>query len=229
MEAVSYLRVSGTTQADESKDGLPRQLAACESYAKANGLEIVRVYADEGVSGTKEIDNRPALFQLRADLLVNGIHTVVIENMSRLARDLMVSETILADFQKNGITILSTQEPDLCSNEPSRKFMRQILSAVAEYDRAMLVSRMKAGKLRARAQGKTFGGRARYGAHKQYPGECAILDRVYFLRRQGFNATKIAEFLNAEGFRSRKGTGFFPMQVSRIISRTQETTQEKQS
>lgn len=216
MKCVAYLRVSGTTQADLAKDGLPRQLAACRSYASTHGLDIVRTYADEGVSGTKEIENRPALFQLRADLLANGVRTVVVENMSRLARDLMVSETILADFQKNGITLLSTQEPDLCSNEPSRKFMRQILSAVAEFDRATLVARMKAGKVRARANGKECG-RASYGKHREHPEESEIVNRVLQLHEKGHKVSQITNLLTSEGFRTRKGTQFAPMQVSRIL------------
>lgn len=67
------------------------------------------------------------------------------------------------------------------------------------------------------------------GSNKQHPNEHAILDRVYHLQRNGFNAAKITAVLNSEGHLTRKGTAFRPMQVSRILSRTQKTTTEKLS
>lgn len=216
MKAVGYLRVSGISQADSSKDGLPRQQAAITAFAEAKGIELVRFYSDDGVSGTKEIEDRPALFELRADLMAGDVRLVIVESVSRLARDLLVSETILADFKKQGIEVLSTTEPDLASNEPSRKFVRQILSAVAELDRATIVARMKHGRDHARASGKRYAGRFPYG-HR--PGETAVIDRVHHLRRQGWNAAKIAALLNEEGYKTRKGTRFFPMQVARILSK----------
>ena len=57
--AFAYLRVSGKGQVDG--DGFPRQLAAIEAYAKANGLTLAKVFREQGISGTKELENRPAL------------------------------------------------------------------------------------------------------------------------------------------------------------------------
>lgn len=210
VKAVGYLRVSGLSQADGERDGLPRQKRAIESYAESHALEIVRWYQDEGVSGTKDLEDRPALFQLRQDLVENGVRIVVIENMSRLARDLMVSETILADFQKNGIEIISTTEPDLCSQEPSRIFIRQVLAAMAGYERAVLVSRMRAGKVRS---GK-YGGRKAYASKPEFK---AVVNRIWFLRRQGFNLQKITDVLNLEGYKTICGGKWFPSQISRVL------------
>lgn len=218
-----YCRVSGLTQADTDLDGLPRQETAGRTFAVREGYNVVRVFRD-AVSGTKE--QREAFCEMREAMLANGVKTVLIEKLDRLARDLLLQETILADFQKNGITLLSTMEPDLGSNEPSRKFFRQIMGAVAEYDRAIIVSRMKAGKARARAKGKRCGGRAAYPSPR-HPEEVEVVNRVYHLRGNGFNAAKIAAILNSEGHLTRKGTAFQPMQVSRIISRTQNSLKGK--
>lgn len=217
----SYARVSGITQSDSEKDGLPRQFRAINDFCAKMALTVVQAF-DDAYTG-KEMD-RPAFVEMRALMIENGVKIVVIEKLDRLARDLMVQETILSDFKKNGITLLSTMEPDLCSDDPSRKFFRQIMGALAEYDRAMLVSRMKAGKARARANGKRCGGRASYGNHKAHPEERAVIDRVNHLQRHGFNASKIADLLNSEGLLTRKGTRFRAMQVSRILSRTRENT-----
>jgi DNA invertase Pin-like site-specific DNA recombinase len=209
MKAFGYIRVSGLTQLDGG--GPDRQREAITAFCEKNGIELVTFY-EEGFTG-KELD-RPVFRKMRADLLADGVRTVIVEKLDRLARDLMVSETFIADFRKNDITLVSTMEPDLCSSDPSRIFVRQILSAVAEYDRAMVVSRMKAGKDRVLKTGKRCGGRLPYS---ERPDTVAVRDRIYFLRRQGYNANRITEILNAENYRTIKGTPFFPAQVNRIL------------
>ena len=57
-KAFAYLRVSGKGQV--RGDGFTRQLSAIKQYAAANGIKIVRVFQEEGVSGTKETMDRPA-------------------------------------------------------------------------------------------------------------------------------------------------------------------------
>jgi DNA invertase Pin-like site-specific DNA recombinase len=116
-KAFAYMRVSHRTQVDD--DGFPRQLAAIRSYAQAHDYTLSHVYREEGVSGTTELENRPALQDLLTALYSNGVHTVIIEKLDRLARDLMVQETIIADFRKKGIELISVAEPDLCSNDPA--------------------------------------------------------------------------------------------------------------
>lgn len=225
--AFGYLRVSGLSQAAEDRGGLPRQREALLSYCSAKGIAITRWF-EEAYTGT-DLEGRPAFREMRAALLENGVRTVIVEKLDRLARDLMIQENILADFRKHGIELLSATpgEEDLCSGDPTRKFIRQVLGAVAEFDRSNLVSRMKAGKARARANGKRCGGRASYPSPR-HPGEVEIVNRVYHLRRNGFNAAKIAQELTFQGYKTRKGTKFSAMQVSRILRSTQKTTEAAQ-
>lgn len=143
-----YLRVSGKSQV--RGDGFRRQFIAIRSYCEARQLHIAAIFKERGISGDSELENRPALSQLTSALNENGIKTVVIERLDRLARDLMVQETIIADLQKSGYTLLSTCEPDLCSKDPSRVLMRQIFGAVAQYDKAMLVSKLRGARERLR-------------------------------------------------------------------------------
>jgi Resolvase, N terminal domain len=130
-EAFAYLRVSGRGQIEG--DGFVRQEEAVRRFAAANGLDVVSVFREEGVSGTKDLESRPALLELLETAKESG-GTVIIEKLDRLARDLMVSESILADFRRKGITVISVAEPDLCSNEPTRILMRQMMSAFAQYE-----------------------------------------------------------------------------------------------
>ena len=92
-KAVSYLRVSGKGQADG--DGPERQRLAIARFAKAAGYSLVEEYSDIGVSGTKELADRPGLAALIDHLESNGVRVVIVERADRLARDLMVQEVIL--------------------------------------------------------------------------------------------------------------------------------------
>ncbi len=90
-------------------------------------MEVVKIFKDD-ISGTKE--DRPALADLMFDLEENGhgVKTVIIEMVNRLARDLMVQEFIIKDFQKHGFHLISaTEDVDLLSEDPTRKLVRQVL------------------------------------------------------------------------------------------------------
>ena len=145
-KAYAYLRVSGKGQL--KGDGFPRQEKAIKKYAKANKIEIIKVFKD-GISGTKE--DRPALADLFVDLEENGhgVKTVIIERVDRLARDLMVQEIIIKDFQKHGFNLISAVEGnDLLDGDPTRDLMRQMLGAISEYEKRMLVLKLKCARER---------------------------------------------------------------------------------
>jgi len=151
-EVFAYLRVSGKSQV--RGDGFRRQFIAIRQYCAAHQLHIVRIFKERGVSGTKELDDRPALSELFAALEEDGIKSVVVEKLDRMARDLMVQETIMADMQKHGYTLLSTAEPDLCSRDPSRVLIRQIFGALAQWERAMIVMKLRGARQRKKARGE---------------------------------------------------------------------------
>jgi len=156
--AYGYVRVSGKGQIDG--DGFDRQEQAIRQYAETNGIEVTRIFREEGVSGT--VEKRPALARMMVDLEENGhgIKAVIIEKMDRLARDLMVQEAIIRDFQKSGFDLLSaTEGSDLLGNDPTRKLVRQMMGAIAEYDKSMTVEKLRAARERIRARGKKCEGR----------------------------------------------------------------------
>lgn len=128
-KAYAYLRVSGKGQV--KGDGFPRQLQAIKNYATEHDLRVVQVFREEGVAGNKESMDRPAWAEMMTALLGNGVKTIIIEKLDRLARDLMVQELTIADLAKNGITLISVAEPDLMANDPTRILMRQLMGAVA--------------------------------------------------------------------------------------------------
>lgn len=205
-EAYGYLRVSSQGQVDGH--GLQRQREAIEQYAAANGYSVQEVFTDEGVSGT--LDDRPGLGSLMHRIEVNGVCVVIIEKLDRLARDLVVQEHIIADMHRHGVKLISVAEgPDLASDDPSRKMIRQIMGAVAEYDKNMIVLKLRAARAAKRAkQGKCEGAKG-YG--ETDPTEAAAIKRVKQLRRKRkgrahrMSPRKIAEVMNIEGHPTRFG------------------------
>ena len=146
-KAVAYLRVSGKGQVDG--DGFPRQREAVERYARAAGLELVGEYRDEGVSGTKELEDREGLSELLTRIRANGVRVVIVERADRLARDLLVSEVILGQFRDLGVRVVAADGgTDLTAgdDDPTRVLIRQVLGAVAQFEKAVIVSKLKAAQ-----------------------------------------------------------------------------------
>jgi DNA invertase Pin-like site-specific DNA recombinase len=218
-KAYAYLRVSGPSQL--LGDGYPRQQEACEKYAAANDLEIVEIFREKAVSGTKELTERPALAELLIALQENGVTTMIIEKLDRLARDLMVQESIIADLIKRGYTLISTHEPDLLSDDPGRKLMRQIMGAIHEYDRAMLVQKLRAARDRERARKGRCEGTLPYGG---YPQEAETFKTIMTMWELGYSYTQIAKHLNDDNILTRLGRRWFSQSISKIVRRTKAQT-----
>jgi DNA invertase Pin-like site-specific DNA recombinase len=210
--AFAYLRVSGKGQLEG--DGFPRQLAAIRKHATAQGIKIARIFREEGVSGTKDLEHRPALQELLVALHSNGTRLVLVEKLDRLARDLMIQESIIADLKRSGFEIVSVTEPDLCNDDPSRVLMRQILGAFAQYERAMIVQKLRGARHRIRTRAGRCEGRKPFGAR---PGEREIIERMAKLRQGGLAVDKIAEALNAEGLKPRAGVRWYATSVYRVL------------
>ncbi len=219
MNAFAYLRVSGRGQLDG--DGFDRQEIACRAYADAHGITLTRIFQEKGVTGKKDLEDRPALIELLEALEETGTKTILIEKLDRLARDLMIQETILADLQKQGYTIISAAEPDLCTDDPSRKLMRQIFGAIAEYDRCMIVLKLRGARQRTKAREGRCEGRKPYG---YYPGEEYTLTLIREMRTgSAFTTREIAASLNRRLLYARSGKPWTAPVIAKILSRNQLT------
>lgn len=189
-KAFGYGRVSSNAQLEG--DGPDRQRLAVESYARKNNLEIVGWYFD---SYTGTTDDRPQLNKMIYDIKEeNGVYTVVIEKLDRLARDIMVQEFIIRDFQRLGINLISTQEgPDLATDDKTREFIRVIFGAAAQYEKKSLVERLRAARRRKKkvAYGHASGPLPHYSPE--------LKAKIRNLQKQGLSAYKIAKLFNDEG------------------------------
>jgi DNA invertase Pin-like site-specific DNA recombinase len=212
-KAFAYLRVSGKGQVDG--DGFTRQLQAIKVYAGAHGIRIVRAYREEGVSGAKDLENRPAFVEMMTALHANGVKLVLVEKLDRLARDLMVQETIIGDLRKNGFELISVHEPDLLQDDPTRKLMRQIFGAISEYEKTMIVLKLRGARARAKARRGRCEGAKPFG---YFDGEPDTIARMKALRASGMGFDRIAAALNAEGVKPRRGERWWGLTVNKILT-----------
>jgi len=219
VKAVSYIRVSG--QGQVSGDGPERQRRAIRKYAKANGLVIDEEFADLGVSGSTEFADRPGLAALLDRVESNGVKVVVVEGADRLARSVMASEVIIRQFSQVGVQVITAEGIDLTGDaeEPTRKLVRQVLSVIAEFDKDMVVKKLRAARERIRRQTGRCEGRKPYGHH---PAEQAVIAKMKALRRKPRNGrrlsfAKIADQLNSDGATNRAGGRWTPQRVFQVL------------
>jgi DNA invertase Pin-like site-specific DNA recombinase len=171
VEAVGYMRTSSTTNVGDGKASEARQRRAIEGYAKATGMVVVDWFYDAAVSGADAIEVRPGFAALLARIAGNGVRTIIVETANRFARDLMVQEVGFAMLRDLGVTLIAADSPSSFLDEgPTSKLIRQILGAVSEFDKAMIVAKLKGARDRLRrTQGKCEGRKAyaeREGGHE---------------------------------------------------------------
>jgi DNA invertase Pin-like site-specific DNA recombinase len=209
-----YLRVSGLSQVEG--DGFTRQLDTCSEYARRNDLQIIREFREEAVSGKTELDNRPALRDLLSELMADGVRVVLIEKLDRLARSLIVQETILQDFQRRGFQVISVCEADVTSEDPTRVLIRQILGAFFEYERKMITSKLSAARMRIKKATGRCEGRFPFGHHDS---EKQALRSMRALRLAGQTYKQIAAQLNSQSVPTRLGGQWSAQTVQKILVR----------
>jgi DNA invertase Pin-like site-specific DNA recombinase len=223
-KAVGYLRVSGRGQIDG--DGFDRQADAIRTYARKARLQIADDdwFRDAGVSGSRELENRPALAALLDRVESNGVRIVLVERADRLARDLMISEVILSKFRGAGVKVFASDGTELTADDdPARGLIRQVLAAVAEYDKRVTVLKLRAARERIRGRGAACEGRKPYGYH---PAEQEVLNLMKQLRRKAPKQARrsyaaIAQILNARAIPTRTGGKWQPRTVYGILSRAE--------
>jgi DNA invertase Pin-like site-specific DNA recombinase len=145
--AAIYARVSTSDQ------NCDNQLEELRRYVSARGWTAAE-YIDQGVSGAKE--RRPALDRLLADAKRRRLDVVVCWRLDRLGRNLKHLITMLEELQVLGVDFVSLAE-GIDATTPAGKLQMHILGAIAEFERARIGERVRAGLERARRIGTRLG------------------------------------------------------------------------
>jgi DNA invertase Pin-like site-specific DNA recombinase len=148
--AVLYLRVSTVDQTTANQERELRDIAG------RMGCDIVKVYKDHGISGAKGRDKRPAFDALCRDATKRQFDVVMAWSVDRLGRSLQDLVTFLSEIHALGIDLFLHQQ-GLDTTTPAGKAMFGMLGVFAEFERAMIQERVRAGLARARSAGTRLG------------------------------------------------------------------------
>ena len=177
--AAIYARVSTDNQTTEN------QIRELRQHAKRMGWQIVQKYVDQGISGAKGREQRPAYDQMLKDAARKEFDVIAAWSVDRLGRSLQDLVVFLGEIHGKRIDLYLHQQ-GLDTTTPAGKALFQMCGVFAEFERAMIVERVNAGLARARAQGKQLG-RPRIGA--------AMESKVRKLRAKQHGIMRIAKAL----------------------------------
>ena len=221
-KAVAYLRTSSKKNVGEDKDSDKRQMVAINAYAKHAGYTIeLPPYYDAAVSGTDPIDGRPGFARLLSYMAEHrDVRTILVENASRFARDLMVQEIGHKMLATQGITLIAVDSPDsFVSDTPTAVMIRQILGAVSQFEKTMLVLKLRGARDRKRAANGKCEGRKSHA--EKNPNAVALARKLH---RKPHHSDKrmsyrdIAAEMQAQGHFAASGKAYGPSAIKSMVA-----------
>jgi len=218
--AVAYLRTSSAANVGAHKDSDKRQRAAIEAYAKRAGFTLVAEYYDKAVSGADRIDDRPGFREMLQHLVSNGAKTIIVESPDRFARDLAVQLAGHDMLKALGILIIPASAPDFFTEDtPTAVLVRQVLGAIAQFEKASSVAKLAAARKRKReSEGRCEG---RKPLSETRPEVVALARKLRRRKPKGgqLSLRGVASELAARGFLNERGKPYAAKSVARMLGR----------
>ena len=220
--AAGYVRVSTEEQAREGY-GLSAQEQAVRAYCQAQGWELVEVYADAGRSG-KSMRGREELARLLADAGAGRFQRVIFWKLDRLARNLRDLLDICDRLEALEVRIVSIQE-SIDTGTASGRMVRNIMGSLAEFERELIVERIKAGLAEKARQGELLGPLP-LGYRRDDESGAVVLDEAVapliheaFVRYATgtYSLRDMARWANEVGLRSTEGNPIDRLSVRKIL------------
>ena len=222
MQIAIYIRVSTEDQAKEGYS-LEVQREYLESFAKREGLEIFKVYQDDGISGYST--ERPALKNLLKDAKEKKFNLVLVYKIDRFSRNLKDLLNLVDELSTYGVGFKSATEP-FDTTTSAGKLMFQQLGSFAEFERNRIAERVFPGMVKGVQRGNWQGARyAPYGY--RYINERKLLEideeeskvvkLIYTMFLCGKSIRSITEYLTRKGYRNRKGNIFSTKLIGDIL------------
>src|ERR1039458_4876473 len=112
IRALGYVRVSTTDQAERGQ-GLNIQRRGIREYCRAHRLVLLEILGDEGISGVSGLQGRPGLAEALSRIENHEATVLVLFRLDRLARDLLLQETVVERLRLGGGSVISVREADV--------------------------------------------------------------------------------------------------------------------
>jgi DNA invertase Pin-like site-specific DNA recombinase len=216
--AFAYFRTSSAANVGDDKDSEQRQRSAIEAYAKQAGINLISSYYDAAVKGSDPIETRPGFAAMLEAIEANGTKTIIVETANRFARDLMVQEVGFAMLKARGIDLIATDSPaSFLDDTPTARLIRQVLGAVSEFEKAMLVAKLRGARDRKRRSGVKVEGRKSIAELKPETVETA---RRLARKPKGKDAPSlrdISRMLTKRGHVTSRGTPYAPTAIKLML------------
>jgi DNA invertase Pin-like site-specific DNA recombinase len=216
-KAVAYFRTSSMTNVGDDKDTLKRQREAVTAFAKNAGYQIIEEYTDDGVKGADAVDGRPGFAAMLQHIAGNGVRTVIVETANRFARDLIVQETGWRFLQGLGVTLIAADSPDsFLDDTPTAVLIRQVLGAVAQFEKAALVAKLRGARERKKRDTGKCGGRKSYA--ERDPAMVAVAKKLARYPHNGRKRSlrEVAAELEAMGYVAASGRRYEAAAIARM-------------
>ena len=221
MNIAAYCRVS--TDKEDQLNSLETQKEFFLEYTKRTGDNLIKLYADEGISGTK-IKNRKEFQHMLADAEKGLFDMVVVKDISRFARNTV---DLLQSVRK--LKALGIETQFLTANMTSMgnsEFVLTIFGALAQEESANTSKRIKFGKKMNAEKGrvpnivygydKTIGDYFNLSINEE---EAKVIRQMYkWYTEEGFGGAKIANMLNERGVKTKRGNNWSQNSVCRILT-----------
>lgn len=244
IKVAGYVRVSTAEQAEEGYS-IDAQENIIRQKCKFEGKEVVRIYADKGISG-KSMKNRFQLQQMIKDAEEGKFNEVWVWKTNRLARNQYDLLTIIKKLEKYDVGFKSCSEA-FDTSTAAGKLMMNVLSSIGEFERETIVDNVKMGMKQRARTGKWNGGIVlgyksvpisdSETSLKVVPEEAAIVRKIFELYSLGKGLKAICNRLNHEGYKTKKGNMFStggikdilmnPIYVGKIRYNVRENWNEK--
>ena len=221
-QAVIYARYSSHSQRDVSID---QQIRACQSFAKHQDIDVVKIYEDRATTGTS--DNRPGFQQMVKDAERAGWQYVIVYTLDRFARNRYDSAVYKQRLKSHGIKVLSAMEN--ISDDPTGILMESMLEGLAEYYSAELSRKIQRG-MDDNARKCLCNGQIPFGYRRGEDGrfaideqEAPIVQEIYRRVKDGNRLVDIIHDINARGILNKRKNPWTRSSFNALLSNERYT------
>jgi DNA invertase Pin-like site-specific DNA recombinase len=216
--AVAYLRTSSAANVGPDKDSDKRQRAAIAAFAKRAGFTLVGEYYDKAVSGADRIDARAGFREMLQRLAANDAKTIIVESPDRFARDLAVQLAGHDMLRSMGVAIIPASAPDFfVEDTPTAILVRQVLGAIAQFEKASAVAKLAAARKRKREREGRCEGRKPLSETR--PQVVALARKLRRRRPKAgqMSLREISKVLATQGFLNERGMPYAAKSVANML------------